>query len=73
MMADLVAQAERMNKLGDAFTYRLVLSGLVLQYGRGALREALIEEAARAGRNVVSIAAAPNWLRSQIPPTRKVG
>ena len=31
MMADLVAQAERMNKLGDAFTYRLVLSGLVLQ------------------------------------------
>jgi hypothetical protein len=73
MMADLVAQAERMNKLGDAFTYRLVLSGLVLQYGRGTLRQALIEEAARAGRNVVSIAAAPNWLRSQIPPTRKVG
>jgi hypothetical protein len=73
MMADLVAQAERMNKLGDAFTYRLVLSGLVLQYGRSPLRQALIEEAARAGRNVVSIAAAPNWLRFQIPPTRKVG
>ena len=73
MMVDLVAQTERMNKLGDSFTYRIVLSGLVLQYGRSSLRQSLIEEAARAGRNVVSIAAAPNWLRQKASPTRRVG
>jgi hypothetical protein len=73
MTPDLVAQAERMNRLGDPFTYRLVLNGLVLQYGRSFLRQALIEEAARAGRNVVSIAAAPNWLRPSTSLTRKVG
>ena len=32
------------------------------------VRQALIEAAGRAGGNVVSIAAAPNWLRSKAPP-----
>jgi hypothetical protein len=67
MRFDLASQTKRMNKLGDAFTYRLVLSGLALQYGRGLLRQTLIEEAARTGGNIVSIAAAPNWLRSKVP------
>jgi hypothetical protein len=68
MMPDLAAQTKLMNKLGDPFTYRLMLGGLALQYGRSLLRQALIEAAGRAGGNVVSIAAAPNWLRSKAPP-----
>jgi hypothetical protein len=68
MMSDLAAQTKQINRLGDPFTYRLMLGGLALLYGRGLLRQALMEEAARAGGNVVSIAAAANWLRSKAPP-----
>jgi hypothetical protein len=38
MIFDLSAQVDQLNCAEDAFMYRLILSGLVLQYGRARLR-----------------------------------
>ena len=57
----LSAQVSLLNQIDDAFTYRLALSGLLLQYGRDQVRQAMIEGAHSVDLKVASIASAPGW------------
>jgi hypothetical protein len=68
---DLPTQIERLNRLGDGFLYRAMLAGMLGLHGRDAVVRELIADATRAGRTVVSIAAAPNWCRTRKSADRR--
>ena len=61
MIFHLSAQVDQLNCAEDAFMYRLILDGLVLQHGQARLRRASMDCAYETGVNVISIAAATNW------------
>ena len=52
-----------LNLIGDPFLYRIRLTGLIALYGRDPVQHALVKEAAQAGENVISVAAAHQWQR----------
>jgi hypothetical protein len=58
---DIWTDVDRVNGVGDPLLFRIGLAGLFAQYGTEPVRRRLIEEAARAGDNVVSIATALDW------------
>jgi hypothetical protein len=68
----LNAEVDRLNRSRGGFSYRIMLAGLLVLYGRNAVAQALRE---RWSGNVVSIAAAANWCRSSRPDggKRKIG
>ena len=61
MTFDILTDVGRVNTVGDPLLFRIGLAGLFAQYGTEPVRRTLIEEAARAGDNVVSIATALDW------------
>jgi hypothetical protein len=69
---DLLTDVRRLNAIGDALLYWIVLGALLTHYGSARIRRALLDEARRAGPNVISIAAAPHWFRRRPPSDRKV-
>jgi hypothetical protein len=62
-MIGILSDVHMLNLIGDPFLYRIRLTGLIALYGRDPVQHALVEEAAQAGENVVSLAAAHQWQR----------
>lgn len=56
-------------QLARPFWERVELNRKVSRFGKETVRRTLIDEASRAGANVVSIAIAPNWLSEKKPPS----
>jgi hypothetical protein len=69
---DLLTDVRRLNAIGDALLYRIVLGSVIAHYGRERVRCALRFEARCAGDNVISLAASSGWFRGQTRPHRKV-
>jgi hypothetical protein len=62
-MTGIISDVHTLNLIGDPFLYRIRLTGLIALYGRDPVQNALVREAAQAGKNVVSVAAAHQWQR----------
>jgi hypothetical protein len=62
-MTGIISDVQTLNLIGDPFLYRIRLTGLIALYGRDPVQHALVVEAAQAGENVVSLAAAHQWQR----------
>jgi hypothetical protein len=60
-MTGIISDVHTLNLIGDSFLYRIRLTGLITLYGRDSVQRALVKEAAQAGENVVSVAAAQRW------------
>jgi hypothetical protein len=61
----VVADVCALNLIGDPFLYRIRLTGLVALYGRNFVQQILVNEAAKGGVNVVSIATSSRWRQSR--------
>jgi hypothetical protein len=62
-MIGIIPEVHMLNLIGDPFLYRIRLTGLIALYGRDPVQHALVKEAAQAGENVISVAAAHQWQR----------
>jgi hypothetical protein len=73
-MTGIISDVHTLNLIGDPFLYRIRLTRLIALYGRDPVQHALVKEAAQAGENVVSVAAAQQWQRlsTTIPDRRRV-